>query len=490
MNKYNDCMFNAIELSGVKLPKEISSQAKFKRFLGLDRGEPVDYKMIEKLQTLFDNVSFSVSGDKKLQMPRKHLNINLKLKNGTYKLSNNVGRSIVKGKHFKPVKLENVYIYKKLDDMKYKIYNGFITRTMNIKDFQKQKKDYNYCFLKADTADIEDEYMELVRDARMLYAYSDETIDIFRYQSYPMAALDVWQRYSKIYNYSNDLLEDEAKIINYAFQGGLTYANTGYNGFAVAYDINSFYPSCMINQYLNLPVEEPEMKYLSADEFNSLKYYQYGIYRAEIEKSSTKLFKYNKMNYYTHFDLTTAKELGLSIQIINENPNFYYYSKDKLIRAASVFEQFVQKMFDLKQQKCVLAKPILNCLWGTLAQKHTYKKIIESDDMVYNIPENAKLLHLEPHGTGFKIKYAPDKNRLFKRPEARFSPFILSFARMTFARKLKNYENNIVRIHTDGIYFDSDIETDFIIGTGLGEWKCEYKGEIEVIHLNKIKHSN
>ena len=42
-NKYNDCLWNCLELSGVSLPKEIATPAKLKKYLQIQRNEKIDY---------------------------------------------------------------------------------------------------------------------------------------------------------------------------------------------------------------------------------------------------------------------------------------------------------------------------------------------------------------------------------------------------------------------------------------------------------------
>ena len=57
---------------------------------------------------------------------------------------------------------------------------------------------------------------------------------------------------------------------------------------------------------------------------------RYGIYRCSIEVEDHKLMRQNKCNYYTHIDITRARELQYNIILIEDDePNVLYYSREK-----------------------------------------------------------------------------------------------------------------------------------------------------------------
>ena len=143
------------------------------------------------------------------------------------------------------------------------------------------------------------------------------------------------------------------------------------------------------------PVSEGELKYLN--EFISQYYFHYGIYRCTV-KGTSKLFRFNFDNYYTHIDLNNAKQLGLDIKlIIDEKPNFLYYSRDKCLTGNELFGRYVDLLFDLKQKKINGSKQILNILWGSLCEK--YKKDIVHQigvGKIFDIPSDVKINYLKP----------------------------------------------------------------------------------------------
>ena len=57
---------------------------------------------------------------------------------------------------------------------------------------------------------------------------------------------------------------------------------------------------------------------------------RYGIYRCHIEVEDKKLIRQNKLDYYTHIDITRARELQFEITLIkDEQPNFYIILETK-----------------------------------------------------------------------------------------------------------------------------------------------------------------
>ena len=77
----------------------------------------------------------------------------------------------------------------------------------------------------------------------------------------------------------------------------------------------------------------------------------------------------NKYNYYTHIDITRARELQYNITILEDDePNFLNYSREKTINACQAFRPFVDYMYQLKSNNIPGAKNILNCLWGALCE--------------------------------------------------------------------------------------------------------------------------
>ena len=79
------------------------------------------------------------------------------------------------------------------------------------------------------------------------------------------------------------------------------------------------YPSILITNLL-IPLNEGEYNKISNNEFRQKEYYAYGLYHCIINEHNMKeinnLFRFNDKNWYTHIDIKRAKELKLTITII------------------------------------------------------------------------------------------------------------------------------------------------------------------------------
>ena len=106
-----------------------------------------------------------------------------------------------------------------------------------------------------------------------------------------------------------------------------------YKGKVNEYDVDRKYPHVMQKNQHYFPIKEGQ--YLSLKEIN-VKNVEYGIYRCTITKTKDcKFFRFNPKNTYTHLDVKVAIDYGLKIEMIQNNqPNFLYYSKDKIINGA------------------------------------------------------------------------------------------------------------------------------------------------------------
>ena len=174
-----------------------------------------------------------------------------------------------------------------------------------------------------------------------------------------------------------------------------------YEGEAWKYDVKSMYPSIMCSKLL-VPMKKGEFQKFTLDEFNSLKFYPNGIYRTVVKASTdiktNRLFRFNKLNYYTQISLSHAIALGLTIEIIiDDQPNCLLYSRDKCLRCDEIFSKFVAYMFDLKDKKVPMSKLILNMLWGALTESDL-KKVTIDNTLVeeFIIDDNMTIVQIQP----------------------------------------------------------------------------------------------
>jgi hypothetical protein len=211
---------------------------------------------------------------------------------------------------------------------------------------------------------------------------------------------------------------------------------------------------------------------------------EFGIYRCEIGPVAImKFFKFNPKHYYTHIDVMSAKKQGLSIKLIQDgSPNALIYTKDKLMNGSFLFKKYVTELFELKSSGVKGAKDLLNILWGSLCEMNYYKSNNDYDED-NNISE-AEVKHITSDEDGIKLKYIFYRNGFYKTNYARIKPFVLAYGRSDLLM-FKEYEDLIVRIHTDGFYL-KEKPTNIKTGSNLGYLKYEGSKHVHIQRLNKI----
>ena len=222
----------------------------------------------------------------------------------------------------------------------------------------------------------------------------------------------------------------------------------------------------------------------------ALKFYQYGIYRCKIAKSDdasiNNLFRFNFENYYTHFTLNHAVILGLKIElIVDDEPNFLYYSRNKCLTCHEVFGRFIQFAYDMKERKLPFAKAIINILWGALSQKLEKKHYVGSDSDVINITDLQDIVYIkrEAHNDDRVVCSYYNTDRIFYNNFARICPFLMARGRLLMGQTFFKYREQMVRIHTDGFY--SKIPIPVLCGSKIGMLKCKYNANTVVVNNGK-----
>ena len=291
------------------------------------------------------------------------------------------------------------------------------------------------------------------------------------------------------------ILDDEAEWIRNAMKGPLTWAKK-YEGEAYYYDIVSRYPSIMMSNHFSVPIKRGEFRTLTQKEFSELKFYQFGIWRVKINKADFKLFKINDENYYTHYDLTRARELEYEMELIEDGkPNFLFYDKNSRIQGNKVFKRFVNFLFDLKSKKVEGAKEILNNLWGTLCEKEIKKEVFSESEGFDAEKFGGSVVGFTPHEKGFQVSYY-EKDSYHAHNWARLGPFLTSLGRKAISTMIEPHLKYIKRVHTDGFYCSKKIEWEKAkyrsvckvkMGDYLGNMKYEgYCDYVKIINSNNI----
>ena len=277
----------------------------------------------------------------------------------------------------------------------------------------------------------------------------------------------------------------EASWIEEGSSGGLMYWEP-YEGPINEYDINSLYSSIMQKNQHYFPIKEGEFTTIS-EVSNKM---EHGIYRCKITKEDDqpyKFFRFNPKNKYTHVDIEVALAYGLKVELIaDDKPNALIYTKDKLMNGAYLFKNYIDELYQLKMNKVVGAKDLLNVLWGGLCESTCYKHAIEFDE-----ENDISEAHIRKINVGDKIRVNCTyfKKKQYKMNWARIKPFILAYARSRMFFCFKKFEPLIIRMHTDGIYLkeqSTELKTGINIGylKYVGEWHVNITG---INNLSKRK---
>ena len=175
-------------------------------------------------------------------------------------------------------------------------------------------------------------------------------------------------------------------------------------------------------------------------------------------------FKYNQLNFYTHFSLLIALDLGLKMTLIDdEKPNFMYYKSSgdnqKTMNSSRVFADYIKYMVDLKNQHkdCVMFKLLSSSIHGVLNERYVYqhKFIWDKIEKKYKCKDEIqddeiidKVNQLSQNTCEIKT-YKLQK--FYKSDLGRIYNFIVDKQKSEmYFNVIKPYENNIIRFATDG----------------------------------------
>lgn len=335
-------------------------------------------------------------------------------------------------------------------------------------------------------------YLNFKAMADKILLDTDGKIDLYKSGSISKASLKLFFELIGSVE-SEKITQMEAEWINNCSIGAIIYQND-YMGQTYSYDINSMYQSILKNKFFKIPIKQGAFLKIPKEEFEQLTFYKFGIYHVEIncDAKFRKLFRFNKNNYYTSYDLTQAKKYGLEIKYIDSDHNFLYYGEGTFMNASTLCKDFVDYLYALRKSTGdKVYKLIANSLWGALTQSNvqtlTYR--IDDEDFQFNFFNNTTILHqrIKP-GNQFEVCYVKH-DKYFKYPFARLKPFILAFGRQMLGRMIEPYIDSIHRIHTDGV--SSDKALDIKLGNQMGELRFDgYQKNVAIVHVNKIIDMN
>jgi len=189
-----------------------------------------------------------------------------------------------------------------------------------------------------------------------------------------------------------------------------------------------------------------------------------------------------------------AKEQDLDIElIVDDKPNYLSYEGyDKRVSGFTAFSKYVHYMYDTVRSNTTTkegdkyAKFCLSQLWGSLSEKNKRKVWVHDEDVV--ISEKDEIQYVRPIGKGsLEVKVILKQNP-YRTTYARIAPFLTSYCRWKMGKILEPFDEDILRIHTDGFITKKPIKgLDF--GTALGQFKKIKLDKVKILALNNITRS-
>jgi hypothetical protein len=348
--------------------------------------------------------------------------------------------------------------------------------------FRKMPRSAPYIFIKKNVRDNDLKHLSLrkqckfiTKEADKLKKLTDGKINLFRTGSVAKTSLQLFYdtcnppEPETIEPYEVDILEE--------CRGALIWGNK-YIGKAYKYDICSEYPSLMASAQHKYPTGKGDLKTFTKQEFDELKFYQFGLYHVKVHNINYKVFKKNHKNWYTHSDLNFAKnKLNLKIELIEDDePNALLYDSSKLISGNKLFGPFVDYLFKLKKdhKEC---KKYLNALWGALTQTNI---LTVNSDTIY---AGKEIMSITPDENGNLSFDTYIKSKFYENNYARIKPFMMSYGRLKIANIILTNLDSVIRVHTDGIICTKPI-TNVKLDNNLGDLKYEGSANCNIINAN------
>lgn len=375
-----------------------------------------------------------------------------------------------------------MYTYCKIDDyfFIYDVDNDrFIKRSTNksmtkyknryellIKKYIGFKKDINIQSIKKGLRQYAEDLPDMMKELKS----SCLTIDYMKYYTDGSAVLMTAKRLSPLLNdaLKNNTIESvdvtEYKWIDACHNGGLVTFDESYKDKEVdvyCHDFESYYAYCMTK--FSFPVKRGKECIL--DEPKGFGYFRLNItYKS---KEVKKRFAFSKKNVYTNYSIWSLRELqktytDLEFSLAQDGePNAYVYNDKHLVNGQKVFGNWFDKLITIKREhaKNLLAKGLLSKLHGKLTSPN--KEFITME-LGESYDRGGYILDLEFTRDG-KKKYTiirDHENAYMYGGIGRIQPFLSSYCRRDMTSNIIKYSNqgaNLIKVETDGMFFDKDI---------------------------------
>lgn len=499
-DEHNDCLLNCIfqRIGKYRLPKEYKTSESIKTKLGLNRDDKISLAIFPRIERLL-KINLNCSGDFTFTSINKfQMSVNVILENEHYTLDKEIdtAKELKRGLEYNQKQLivseEKDGIITTYDGLQKKIISQDELHDLNkskyikTSEFALVKHHKLWENKKLNVKTIEDKYNIIIQECEILNDLTHGKFDISKshYLTQKEAIKSLYFALQP-FDEAEPLTKQEQHWICLANKGGLikNYENGKELECGYEYDLNSYYPFLMSSSTFTFPIKQGEftqIKELPTD------FFKYGIYRVVIEKCSddknNNLFRFNYDNFYTHYDLTFAKQLGLKMElIIDGEANCLYYEKDRL-NGHTVFHSLITQLYQLKGQSA-LAKLIMNTLWGALSTKDVNKQNTRYQEV--DMTDDDVVEEIYPYGEDDTIITYTKRDKTYKYGYARIGAFLTSYGRGYLGKIAHPFKNYIHRIHTDSIL--SSVKLPLQVSTGLGHFKLANEGKCILHHVNDIE---
>lgn len=276
-----------------------------------------------------------------------------------------------------------------------------------------------------------------------------------------------------------------------AFKRGLLDNTTSSTGLWYYGDVNSLYPSVMLNEFPD-PMSVQYFKHEDRDllKYEGVSYFELDVpyqkypflpYRME----GKLIFPFGKLRgYYTHLEIRKAIEQGTKIILMSDS---VYYRKTK-----PYFYRYVMTLFKLRQQYKkenseleTVIKLLLNSLYGRFALKNVNKTIFMNFN---NINEIKKQID-DCEKNGYKLQINSSNDAYYNQEDSYdgiaslpiWSVYTTAYARIKLHEYIIKYKP-VVYVDTDSIITEKKVSDSKI----LGELKLEKMINIGLIIKPKL----
>ena len=484
----NDCLFNAINkaynYNKSILPPNIKTPKAFKKILNLERNDKVPFDLLPQIEQLF-KASFNITGSYEYQSPDiKLCHINLKCNGEHIELIKPADK--IKTDVYVARNKKDIYTIYFKPDSSILVYNGKTIETLSIDEYKLLQKSYQYMLLLCDSEEnLKTDRYNYFMKADLLLEETNGLINYYKNQYDSKIAYYLFRNMSKTIAEPEDLDAIEHKILDTAYRGGIHYAEKGDYKNVYDYDMNQFYAYYMKQLNFIFPATKPIYKILTAQEFNELPFYNFGLFRVSFTNIHKLWTIGTKKSWYTHHDLNIAKLLNMKIVLVEHETNALLYASKNCIRGNKCFENVIDYIDKLEKNQSIskYMKPIRTALFGVTTAKNKKYNIVKHDE---KIECSDFLLESIVDSEKSTVVETIDKNNIFKYSWARCGVFLTAYCRLKMIQiLLKCNLDDIIQINTDG-FISKTIIKDLKITKDMGDWKIKHTGDCIIKNSNVV----